>query len=466
VLIATAGARLAGAGSWFEPRVPFARGLFYLGMAAVSLAWLGLGRRPPSVGRLWLIAAAWCAPLLAGPVLFSHDVYSYLAQGQLLHLGLNPYHDPPAALGHSPFLEAVSPFWRHTTAPYGPLFLGAVRVIVSVTGPHLIAGVLLVRLLDVIGMAMVAAFVPRLARAVCADPARATWLAVLSPLVLLELIAAGHNDALMIGLLVAGVTLAVERRPLAAIVLCALATTVKLPAAAAVLMIAVTWAQRDCLLVLVRSALAAAAVALAVGAAAGTGLSWVSTSLVSTPHKVRLAITPSTGLGYTAAAILRDFGVHLSSRDLESALAVVGLGVIVVAGLWLTCRARTETLPRDLGLLLLIAAVCGPALWPWYLPWGLGLLAAWPGRGRTVAPGPPARRPVAALALPVVTIASVFVVKPDGILGLPLGSAPAVIAVYAALAALAGVVAIHRRERRSTRAAPEPARPPVLVESR
>jgi hypothetical protein len=83
-----------------------------------------------------------------------------------------------------------------------------------------------------------------------------------------------------------------------------------------------------------------------------------------------------------------------------------------------------------------------------------------------VAPGPPARRPVAALALPVVTIASVFVVKPDGILGLPLGSAPAVIAVYAALAALAGVVAIHRRERRSTRAAPEPARPPVLVESR
>ena len=68
----------------------------------------------------------WCAPLLFTAPLFSQDAYSYLAQGALVHLGLDPYRDAPAVLaqhGQAHVLNAVSPFWRHTTAPYGPLFL-------------------------------------------------------------------------------------------------------------------------------------------------------------------------------------------------------------------------------------------------------------------------------------------------------------------------------------------------------
>ncbi len=70
-----------------------------------------------------------------------------------------------------------------------------------------------------------------------------------------------------------------------------------------------------------------------------------------------------------------------------------------------------------------MAAVGGPAAWPWYLIWGSVLLGACPGPQRS-----------GALVLAIVV--SVFLIKPNGILALPLPSAPAVMAVYLALAGL------------------------------
>ena len=101
--------------------------------------------------------ALWIAPLALAPPLFSRDLYSYLAQGTLLHLGHSPYHVAPVALaglGHGHVLDAVSPFWRHTTAPYGPLFLELVSLVVGITGRHLIAGVLLARAWSSIGVVL------------------------------------------------------------------------------------------------------------------------------------------------------------------------------------------------------------------------------------------------------------------------------------------------------------------------
>jgi len=180
-----------------------------------------------------------------------------------------------------------SPFWRHTTAPYGPLFLGLASVVVAVTGSHLIAGVLVMRAFELVGVALLAVFVPRLARTLGADPARATWLAVLSPLVLLELIAAGHNDVLMIGLLVAGVTLALSGRPVLGVAVCALAATIKLPALAGAVFIAIAWARAETTWsqrakLVLAAALAAAAVVAAVSLVTGLGFSWLSTTLFST----------------------------------------------------------------------------------------------------------------------------------------------------------------------------------------
>jgi hypothetical protein len=357
--------------------------------------------------------------------MFSRDVYSYLAQGTILHLGHNPYHVAPAALGrlgHQHVLDAVSPFWRHTTAPYGPLFLELVSAIVGITGQHLIGAVLLCKLLDVIGVALAAASVPRIARSLGTDRGASVWLAVASPLVLLSLVAAGHNDALMIGLLAAGVALALRGNPYAGVAVCALAATIKVPALVGAVFIAVAWAraERDPA-ARVRFVFGCTAIVLVVlgivTVASGVGVGWLSSSVFSTPAKVHLAITPATAVGYTVAKLLGLVSIHVSAHGLESAFGVVATVIAAVLGLWLLSGTRVTRLVVPLGACLLIAAAGGPAAWPWYFSWGLVLIAACTG---------PQRSPAVAAAL----VVSAFLVKPSGILLLPLGSAPAVLAVY------------------------------------
>jgi hypothetical protein len=370
-------------------------------------------------------------------------MYSYLAQGTILHLGHSPYQNAPsllATLGHQHVLDAVSPFWRGTTAPYGPLFLGLMSVVAGAAGSHLVAGVLLTRLIELVGLALLAVSVPRLARALGTEPRKALWLALISPLVMLQLVAAGHNDLLMVGLLATGVAYALRGRPLIGIAICALAGTIKVPALAGALFIAVAWGREERgRAEQLRFALAAAGVTVGVlgvvTLVTGVGFGWLSTSVFSTPAKVRLAITPATGIGYTVAALLSDVGIAVSAHRLEDTLGVVAAGVTALGGVVLVCRVRISKLVVLLGALLLIAAAGGPVAWPWYFAWGLILIAAVRG-----VPG--------SAALAVAVALSAFLVKPSGTLALPLGSAPAVVAVYLLIAAAAAWRSWRRRRDR------------------
>jgi hypothetical protein len=236
---------------------------------------------------------------------------------------------------------------------------------------------------------------------------------LLSPLVLLELVAAAHNDLLMIGLVVAGVTSAIERRVLLGIALCALAATIKLPAAVAIPFILVAFGDRRTWLWGVVTALG---VIVAVSLVSGLGFGWISSGVFSTPEKVRLAITPATALGWTVAQVL-PVGAH----GLESALAIVAFAGAALLGLGLLWRTRPSNMVRYLGFALIAAAVCGPAAWPWYLTWGLALLAACPGIQFS-------------RALVIATAAGALVVKANGVLAFPLHTAPVFVVLYAAIA--------------------------------
>ncbi len=458
------GPRLAaGPRWWFSPGLtsnrPAAMAVCYAGMLALCVAFVGLGlglRRARDraasapgaglgpLGQVRLVAALWALPLLVAPPLFSSDSYSYLAQGTILARGLNPYRATPLVLAHigAPgVLGAVSPFWRATTAPYGPLFLVVVRAVVAVTGTHLVAGVLGCRLVEVAGLVLVARYLARLARHLGADPAVASWLCLASPLVLLELVAAGHNDALMAGLLVAGVALTLEGRPLIGLVALALATMVKLPAAAGFVLVVVA---------LVRDAPDAAtrwrrlaealgiavAVVAAVSLASGLGLSWMTSEVLSAPGKVHLAITPVTAVAYSAARALHSLGISVAQKHLEHILAGVALaatGLVAALAAW---RVRLENLVSLLGVVLVAAVLGGPAAWPWYLTWALVVLSA-------------LSRIATSWSSAVVVTASVFLVKPDGILALPLDSAPGVVGVSVVALGLAWFV--HRDRRPLTR---------------
>jgi alpha-1,6-mannosyltransferase len=428
---------------WLRPGLPVGHTgrqvIFFGGIAALCLAWLAIGRRASraTIAELLLVGALWGLPLIVGPALFSRDLYSYLADGTLLHHGLSPYKHAPDALAtinQVHVMDTVSPFWRHTTAPYGPGFLWLSSLVAAVVGSHLIAGVLLLRAVELAAVILLAIFVPRLARTLGADPRRAVWLAVISPLVLLELIGAGHNDALMAGLLVAGVALALERRPLIGIALCALAATVKAPAAAGVVFIAICWWRAEperTARIAVRAVLVVVVVFGLVGLVSGLGLDWISGGLLSSTDKLQLAITPSTAIGYTGASILHALGIGVASKSLEAAAGTVTLALTALLAVVLCRRVRYENLALYLGVLLLALVMGGPAAWPWYLIWGIALVAATrAGQGWSW--------------LPFVIVATSFLVRADGQLVLPRGTAPVVLAVYV----VAALVVWRRRPRR------------------
>ena len=97
-------------------------------------------------------------------------------------------------------LLEVSADWRNTTTPYGPLHLGIGEVITRLVGDNITVGVILYRMVCLLGFAAIVWSIPRIARELGANPAFAQWLGVLNPLVLLHLIAGMHNEALMVGL--------------------------------------------------------------------------------------------------------------------------------------------------------------------------------------------------------------------------------------------------------------------------
>jgi hypothetical protein len=370
---------------WFQlpaGHLDLLRVLFYVASVVAIAGWLGVGEAAWH-GRLSLragiaVLVAWSAPLLIGPPIFSKDVYSYIGQGLIAHRGLNPYVVSPSVLGHGPLLNSIASVWTHSPAPYGPLFVEIARAVTAVVGTSIVPEVVVMRGLEVAGMVLLAVFLPRLAKRVGVDPVLALWLGVLSPLVLLGFMASGHNDCLMIGLVVAGVSLSLDGRRSLGLVLCALAAMIKAPAGAAVVILAIdelrmSGGGRRALRVLAKVVAVPVATVVAVTLASGLGWRWLQPSNLRIPAELRIEATPTVSIAYAISRVLSVLGIDLHPVGAVQSIAGVVAGLVV---LWLLWRFRRENLVRVLGAVLLIVVLAGPTLWPWYLSWGLIVLAA------------------------------------------------------------------------------------------
>lgn len=373
----------------------------YTGVFMVVLAWLWLGalaapwRSHQSAGRLISRAqldrtlVMWVVPLLVAPPMFSRDVYSYLAQSAMADRGLDPYVLGPAdALGvDHPLVRGIPTIWRNTPAPYGPLFLTLGRPIDWIAGDDVVLGVLLHRTLALAGLALIVWALPRLARRVGISPVFALWLGAANPLVLFHLVSGAHNEALMIGLMAAGLELAL-RRPvlgpalLGGTVLVAAAASVKVPAALALGFVTVWLARhrggrlRD--LAVAGTAVGAVAVATTVVIGLGTGLGFGWIGALDTPNAVRSWMSATTDLGVLAAWIgaLLGLGDHTTStlEVIRSAGLAASAGVCVLL-LWRCWHGRLDPL-AGLGVGLGAVVLLGPVVHPWYLLWAAIPLAA------------------------------------------------------------------------------------------
>ncbi len=352
-----------------------------LGALILLRAWLRLGQRLAGwgTGTLPLVVKAvclWGGPLFFAVPIFSRDVYAYTGQGRLMAEGLDPYNDGISALNNW-FMLGTDPSWAENRTPYGPVFLWLARGVVGITGAQPDASVLFFRAIACIGVALCVIFIPRLAAQHGVDGARALWISVANPLFLISFVASAHNDALMVGLAVAGVWCAANKRGFWGVVLVTASIAVKPITILLLPFVGLLWA----------------------GKKAGWGRRfafWAATGSLSFFILWLMGLPRDIGFGWTWAILDTTPGYTgyspsgFSGQIVEAAFDVVGLDGGAVAGgfrflltlasiaitLWLILFGNPERVVRRLGLAFAAIVLLAPIIQPWYILWFLPFLAA------------------------------------------------------------------------------------------
>ncbi len=355
----------------------------YGGLFLFMRVWWGMTRlysRCPGVPfkRMMWVFALWSLPMLVIAPLFSRDVYSYAAQGEMVSHHMNPYLYGPFQLGNNSYTNPVDPLWGNAPAPYGPLFLQLDGFFAQITFHNELATIVLLRLLAFAGVVMMAFCVPRLARLYHRDGAELFTLMVLNPVTIFHLIGGAHNDALMLGLLIAGLTAAKEKRPVLGIVLCALATAIKAPAALGILYVGWSWLGsqaplRDRIRPMLTAGLIGGGILGFFSYVSGLGWGWVT--ILGTPGAVRSWTAPTTSLAVLFSGLAHFAHLGVGFAGVLTATRFLGLLVAAAVGLWMILNSDRVGTLKALGATLLFFVVLGPVLQPWYLSWGLILLA-------------------------------------------------------------------------------------------
>ena len=182
--------------------------LLAVGGMLLVRAWLRLGQRVRHWGAgarkaTMTAVVAWGLPMMFSVPLFSRDVYAYIGQGRLMVEGFNPYENGISALSNY-FQLGADKMWTEAPVPYGQLFLWIEQFVVWATNVQPEASIMLFRLVALVGIVLCIIYVPKLAELHGVNPHRALWLTAANPLFLTNFIASVHNDALMIGLALAG----------------------------------------------------------------------------------------------------------------------------------------------------------------------------------------------------------------------------------------------------------------------
>jgi alpha-1,6-mannosyltransferase len=307
------------------------------------------------------------ALILLAPPLLSTDVFSYGAYGRMGALyGANPYLHGPYAIALDPLFPFVGAKWVTTPTAYGPLF----TVLSYTLAPlSIAASVLAYKAVAVLASVATVALVWYGAKLRGVNQAKAVALVGLNPLIIVYGVGGGHNDLLMVAVLMAGVCALLRQRERASGGLLVLATGVKLTAG---LLLPFALAgmpgrllqgrRRDLLL---GAGIAGVTLAAASAVLFGTGpLHLVSTVQKSQNagdwHSIPSFLTSLVGLGTIG---------HLTGTVL--ALAFLAAGAWLLRRVW---RGELDWI-AGAGWATVAMLVTASSLLPWYVAWLIPLAA-------------------------------------------------------------------------------------------
>lgn len=335
-----------------------------LGAGAVACYAAALRSPGESLRRLLPVALALQAVAALALPYSSNDVFSNLAYGRMVNLGLDPYAAGPAALpAGDPFRALVGSMWTAAPSGYGPLvtWLSAA----ATRAGSVVAAVIafkLAMLAAALGTVLVA---HRLCQRHLArrEAPRAFAFLALNPLLAHEISGQAHNDGLVLLLLAAFTWAALEDRELLAVALLAVALCVKI-VVAPVLGLYVLHLARKRLRTGVSAVCAATAVAVLLHGPA-------SSAAVATRALQMQTLAP-TFTSRSISHVLCDLAGRLGpGAQLTAYRAFSAVALALTVALALRAMARTSSvrsaLHEALVFLVVYLLVAAPWVQPWYL---------------------------------------------------------------------------------------------------
>jgi hypothetical protein len=355
-------------------------GLFVLYAALLRVCRDGLDPRTRALafGLPVLFNVAWLA---AAPSL-SIDVLSYISHGYVrAGVGENPYLVPSSAVATSSIAADLEAYgWRavHPVSPYGPLIT---HLETAVAGSPWSVGTMVVafKIVAVACSLAAAALIWVILGQLCRSRRDLGTVAYLwNPMIVVELAGEGHNDAIMVVLVLLALALTIRRRVAGGVIAMGAAILGKyLPALFIALQAAYLWRTRDDTGRLARQA--------AVGVVSATLLAVVlfAPYWVGPETFAGVTLTGQAGhTGSTPTVILEALSRLVPASSVGPLVALVAAcGLLVYVGVQAINVRDEQTLLRAAAAVSVVyVLLASPSYWPWYAVLPVALLALVPGQ--------------------------------------------------------------------------------------
>lgn len=286
--------------------------------AAYVWALVLIARRGKRVRGAFIIGTsmAFCLWVLFVPPILAQDLFNYAAYGKAISVyGKNPYLAVPRDFPREAVLHYIG--WTHTPSVYGPLFNYMAAAVTAIAGKSASTNSFAFKLLAFGFFSGSLFIIEDLGRRLVPDKQDFVLLAAAwNPLVIIHLVGGGHNDTIMVFLVLGGFLLYRKGYPVLAIASTMLAGMIKSTALFVLIPMLVLFLRQNAMWPLrkyVQAALTAVAIPLVLYLPTWPGLKGFKTIL-------------SVGTGYSGISVPRFFreGVRSAMRGLGVASSSAG----------------------------------------------------------------------------------------------------------------------------------------------